>query len=182
LDKLNDVASGLRANGAEVETRIGDAARPDDIADLVTELSGSEGGPDVLHYNAAVKRQAGILALPPGAFAEDAMVDVGGALTVIQEAVPAIRERGSGTILLTGGALALQPSNDVQTLSLGKAGPRALAQATFEPLRRVGLHIATVTAGRTIRPGSIDAAGVADRFWELHAQPADAWDWESAYP
>jgi hypothetical protein len=44
-------------------------------------------------------------------------------------------ERGSGSILFTGGGFGLQPHPDYLSLSIGKAGIRALAQGIFEPFQ-----------------------------------------------
>ena len=55
-------------------------------------------------------------------------VNIGGAMVAAQAAAPKMMARGSGSILFTGGGFALQPHPDYLSLSIGKAGIRALAQ------------------------------------------------------
>ena len=91
-------------------------------------------------------------------------------------------ERRSGTILLTGGGLSLAPNSELISLSIGKAGIRALTLGTFESLKQKGIHIATVTVSTAVAPDSEAAEGVAERFWQLHSQPIDKWTAEVMYP
>ena len=86
-----------------------------------------------------------------------------------------MEQRRKGTILLTGGGLALAPSAEYLSLSIGKAGIRCLAQALFPQLSAKGIHIATVTVTTTVNPGSEQATGVAEAFWDLHAEPKGRW-------
>jgi short-subunit dehydrogenase len=90
-------------------------------------------------------------------------------------------ERGEGSILLTGGGCALNPQFDFLSLSIGKAGIRALAQGLFEEFKSKGVHVATVTISATVTPASPEAKAVADRFWTLQSQLRDQWSWEMQY-
>jgi short-subunit dehydrogenase len=89
--------------------------------------------------------------------------------------------RGSGTVLLTGGGLALEPSPEYLSLSIGKAGIRTLALSLFESLKEKGIHVATVTVAALVSPGSKDATAVAEHFWQLHSQPEGSWTPEVKY-
>ena len=62
-------------------------------------------------------------------FVVSTTVNIGGALVAAQAVAPKMSERGLGTILLTGGGFALQPLPDYLSLSIGKAGIRALAMS-----------------------------------------------------
>lgn len=180
--KLDHVANALRADGVAAETRTVDARDEAAIAAIVEEVAANSSGLDTVHFNAAAMTQAGVLDQSTDAMMDDLAVSIGGAVAVLRTAGQVMAERGSGTILLTGGALALQPSNDLLSLSIGKAGIRALAHAVFDDFAARGVHVATVTVGAMIRPGSREAAGVADAFWALQAQSRDAWSWEASYP
>ena len=87
-----------------------------------------------------------------------------------------------GTILLTGGGLASEPNPEYLSLSIGKAGIRALAHGLFESLKEKGIHVATVTVAALVSPGSKDAEAVAEQFWLLHNQPEGSWTPEVQYP
>lgn len=178
--RMRDLAEGLRARGHAVETRTVDAGDPGSVAALVEEVAATF-GLDVLHYNAAAMRQASLADQPRDTFNADLAVNIGGALAAVQAAAPGMTGRGAGTILLTGGGFALQPHPDYLSLSIGKAGIRALAQGLFEGFGDAGVHVATVTVAGFVAPGSRDADAVAERFWQLHAEPKGAWTPETAY-
>ena len=179
--KTKELAGALRAGGHTVETRTVDAADPASVATLVAEVEGAFGGIDVLHYNAAAMRQARLADQPRDTFNADLAVNVGGALAAVQAAAEGMAGRGAGTILLTGGGFALQPHPDYLSLSIGKAGIRALAQGLFDSLKEAGIHVATVTVAGFVSPGSRDAGAVAERFWTLHSEPKDSWSLETVH-
>ncbi len=74
----------------------------------------------------------------------------------------------------------MHPHPDYLSLSVGKAGIRALAQGAFESFKAHGVHVATVTVAGSVNSVA-DAAAVAERFWQLHAQPTDSWEVETIY-
>ena len=93
-----------------------------------------------------------------------------------------MEKQNSGAILLTGGGFALAPSADFLSVSIGKAGIRALAHGLFEPFREKGIHVATVTVCTFVTPESKEASSVADQFWHLYSQPRESWTVEANYP
>ena len=75
----------------------------------------------------------------------------------------------------------MEPNPEYLSLSIGKAGIRALAHGLFESMKDKGIHVATVTVAAYVSPGSKDAEAVADRFWQLHSQPQGFWTAEVKY-
>jgi len=180
--KTQELAHQLKAKGYKAEARTVDAGDSSSVANLISEVEKQFGSIDVLHYNAASMRKATLLEQPRDTFNKDLSVNIGGALVAAQAIAPKMSERGSGTILLTGGGFALQPHPDYLSLSIGKAGIRALAHGLFESFKEKGIHVATVTVATFVNPASEDAAAVAERFWQLHNQPKSAWTAELHYP
>ena len=180
--KTRELADQLKAKGYKAEARTVDTGDPSSVASLVAEVEKQYGSIDVLHYNAASIRKATLAEQPRDTFNGDLAVNIGGALVAAQAVAPKMSERGSGTILLTGGGFALQPHPDYLSLSIGKAGIRALAHGLFESFKDKGIHVATVTVSTLVSPGSEDAAAVAERFWRLHTQPKTSWTVEVTYP
>lgn len=178
--KIQELADQLRAKGYTAEVRDVDAADPASVARLIADVEGNR-AIDVLHYNAASMRKATLTEQPSDTFNSDLSVNIGGALAAAQAASTKMFERKSGTILLTGGGFALQPSPDYLSLSIGKAGIRALAQGMFESFKAQGVHVATVTVAAFVSAGSKDAEAVAEQFWQLHSQEANAWTVETTY-
>ncbi|HPG88885.1 MAG TPA: SDR family NAD(P)-dependent oxidoreductase [Hyphomicrobium sp.] len=178
--KTQELADQLKAKGYKAEVRTVDTSNPQSVEALITEVETSFGAIDVVHYNAASMRKATLLEQPTDSFNSDLAVNIGGAQAAAQAVAPRMFENG-GTILLTGGGFAMHPSPDYLSLSIGKAGIRALAQGLFESFKEKGVHVATVTVAAFIDPGSEAAQAVAEQFWQLYSQPKSAWTVESVY-
>lgn len=178
--KLRELASDLADRGVDASVATVDAGDPAAVAELIEEVAASDGGLDTVHYNAAVLRSAPFFDITDEEIAEALAVNIGGALAAIRAARRVFGGRG-GTVLLTGGGLALHPSADAVTLGLGKAGIRHMAEALHASLANIGIHLATVTVNVAVDPGSAKADGVADRFWSLQTQEPAAWTWEGSY-
>jgi NAD(P)-dependent dehydrogenase (short-subunit alcohol dehydrogenase family) len=79
-------------------------------------------------------------------------------------------EAGGGTILITGGMPEAIP--EVTSLSLGKAGVRALTELLARAYEPAGVHVATVTVAGAVAPGTaFDPDDIAEEYWRLHARP-----------
>lgn len=179
--RVQALADGLKAEGFDAEALVVDASNTAAVAKLVAEVEEHYGPIDVLHYNAANLRKSDIAAQPTDTFVPDLAVNIGGALAATQAILPAMAKRTAGTILHTGGGFALYPSPDFLSLSIGKAGIRALVLGLFESAKAQGVHIGTVTVAANVAPDSKEADAVAEHFWKLHSQPVDAWEAEANY-
>ncbi len=181
VEKTQSLAAQLQAKGYKAEARSVDTSNPSSVIALVSEVEAQFGAIDVLHYNAASMRKATLAEQPAETFNTDLAVNIGGAQAAAQAAAAKMFERGSGSILFTGGGFALQPSPDYLSLSIGKAGIRALAHGLFESFEAKGVHVATVTVAAFVDAGSREADEVADMFWQLHSQPKGTWTVDSTY-
>jgi short-subunit dehydrogenase len=179
--KLDGVASKLTSKGYTVETAALDASRPEAIRALIADLSEKHGAIDVVHYNAASLRQATIEEQPADTFVTDLAVNIGGAMAAIQAVEGPMAMRREGTILLTGGGLAFAPSPSFISLSIGKAGLRALALGLFESLKAKGIHIGIVNVAAAVAAESPTSVNIADEFWKLYESPKDQWVAEVTY-
>jgi len=178
--RTQELAERLISNGCRASVREVDASDPESVTDLVADIQ-QHGAIDVLHYNAASMRKSTLSEQPRDSFNGDLAVNIGGALVAAQAVAQTMEKQNSGAILLTGGGFALAPSADYLSVSIGKAGIRALAHGLFEPFRDKGIHVATVTVCTFVAPGSKEAASVADQFWHLYSQPRDAWTVEANF-
>ncbi len=89
-------------------------------------------------------------------------------------------QAGKGTYVITGGMP--EPVPEVTSLSLGKAGVRALTELLDRRFRPSGVHVATVTVGRAVAPGTaFDPDDIAEHYWRLHTQPQEEWEREVVY-
>ena len=179
--KTQDLAEQLKARSYKAEVRTVDASDPASVANLIESVEREFGTIEVLHYNAAGMRKATLAEQPRDTFNADLAVNIGGAMAAAQAIAPKMAERRSGTILLTGGGFGLQPHPDFLSLSIGKAGIRALALGLFETFKEKGIHVATVTVAGFVNPGSEDAKAVSEQFWQFHTQPQGSWEVEAVY-
>lgn len=181
LDNLKVLVKRLEEAGYEAYAEQIDAADPQAIAQLIAETQARFTGLDVTHYNAAIIRQASLADQPLDTFNHDLNVNIGGALAAAQASLNIMCARKSGTLLLTGGFFGIEPNADYLSLSLGKAGIRALAAGLFESAKNDHVHVATVTVAAFVEPESEEAIGVAQAFWNLHSQKESSWTAEATY-
>jgi NAD(P)-dependent dehydrogenase (short-subunit alcohol dehydrogenase family) len=135
------------------------------------------GVPELLVYNTALVRQDTIGELTARQQLDAWAVNVVGAITAVAHVAPAMVTAGGGTIVLTGGIP--QPDPAVTSLSLGKAGVRALTELLDRAYGPRGLHVATVTVAGAVTPGGpYDPDEIAEHYWRLHQQPAARWERE----
>jgi NAD(P)-dependent dehydrogenase (short-subunit alcohol dehydrogenase family) len=138
------------------------------------------GVPELLVYNSALVRRDTIGELTARQQLDAWAVNVVGAITAVAHVAPAMVTAGGGTIVLTGGLP--QPDPASTSLSLGKAGVRALTQLLDRAYGPRGLHVATVTVAGAVAPGgAYDPDEIAEQYWRLHQQPATRWEREVLY-
>lgn len=140
------------------------------------------GDPQVLIFNASRFIPGPPGELPAAQLQEDFRINVVAGLLCVQAVLGAMRERGAGTIILTGGGAAVSPSASSAALSATKAALRALAQSLFLELEPEGIHAGTITVEGMI--GSSPAFSperIAEAYWALHAAPRERWAAEVRY-
>ncbi len=161
---------------------VGDAGNPDSLNSAIAAAVAAAGPIDVLAFNALSMTPGLPTALSEQMLTGDFRASVVGALTAAKAALPAMREAGRGTILLTGGGFALRPMAQLASVGISKAALRNLAFSLAEEAGPLGIHVATVTVGGIIKDGTPFAPDrVAEEFWQLHDQPSDVWETERLY-
>ena len=174
---LVDQGNALRDQGIRVEWAAADAGDPASLAAAVGQLVDALGPVDVLLYNVSAGRQVTVEDLSPEDLLTDLAVGVVGLQTAVRAVLPGMRERGAGTVLVTGGGAADRPITAMATLGVQKAAVRALAQVQAHGLEPVGVHVATVTVrgfvGHQIHPDRV--AGVYAELVAETSGPRDDW-------
>ncbi len=150
-----------------------DAADPAELREAFAAIHEALGPTNVLLYNASAWRKKNILEETVDDLVAGFRVSVGGALASVQAVLPGMREAGGGTVLLTGGGLALHPSPELGALAIGKAGLRNLAFSLAAALRPENIKVGTVTVAGFVHPESEThpPTAVADLFWRQHQTP-----------
>ncbi len=133
------------------------------------------GATDVLVHNVADMSPDEVLAMTTDRLLEAVRVDAGSLLDALAEVLPAMERRGRGTVLVTGGGLALEPYPDWAGLAAGKAALRSIALNLHKALAPRGVRVALVAVCGLVAPGGpLDPDLVAEEYWRLHAEPATA--------
>lgn len=166
----------FKEKGIEVYTKVADASKPYSITRAFDDLKAQFGTPDVLFYNVGItiadaefKGEKDVELLM-----ERYMVDVAGAYHAIQQVLSDEFSQKHGTILVTGGGLAMYPMYDYLPLSMDKAALRAMCLALHEELKKQNVFLGTVTVTGTIAPGQpCDPVLLAEDFWKLYTDRND---------
>ena len=160
-----------------------DLADPEQLAAALAAILAWGGAPEVLVYNASAGTPGPGAELAPADLARDLQVNVASPLAAARWALPAMRAAGRGTLLFTGGGLALQPKPGMASACLGKAALRSLALSLGLELAPEGIHAGTVTVRGFVQPGTaLDAPAVAEAFWAFHRQARSDWTCELNVP
>ena len=178
-DALNAQVQALRADSVDAHAQVGDASDATALAAALGQAAATHGAADTLVYNAAGVRFKPLAELTAAELMADLQVSVGGALAAAQAVLPAMRARGGGTLLFTGGGFAFEPMPAMASLGAGKAALRNLAFSLHAELAPAGIHAGTVTICGMVKHGTaFDPDRIAESFWALHAQPAGAFERE----
>lgn len=167
-----DLMRSLQAEGIEAQDFRADASLVDDIARAFREIEDWEGRTDTLIYNAAVMEPDTASTLTAQRALRDMATNLGGAIACVQAVLPAMKASGAGTILLTGGGLALEPYPAWTSLSAGKAALRAYGIALHKEVGRDGIRVCVIAVcGIVETGGAFDPARVADAYWRVRDAP-----------
>ncbi len=179
-ESLDGFVEGMKATGLTADAFPADAEHAPSLVDALTRIHNELGAVDVLIYNAAVVKRGSPFDIGVERLVREFRVNVGGALVCAQQVVPAMKARRKGTILFTGGGLALDPWPAMASLAIGKAGIKNLALSLHKELKESGIRVATVTVDGVVKPGggALDPAAIAETFWSLHEQSASSGDAE----
>lgn len=172
-DRLADLAAEAAAAGApQVAVADGDAGDERSLRAALRQVADELGPATALVYNGSAFVQGSALTVTPADLRLALEVGVVGALAAAQEAAPAMRTAGRGTILLTGSVAADRASTSAAAVGVAKAGLRNLALSLHKELAPDGVRVVTVTIDGVLQgPKALDPAGIADRYWTLHTQP-----------
>lgn len=172
-DKLDDMAMALRADGLEARGFVADAGDQAALAAALDQVTAWAGEIEVLIYNAARLLSDDVTRIEPADLRAANAVNVEGAITSVNALLPHMRAQARGTILLTGGGLALEPYPDWATLAMGKAALRSYGLSLHKELSEDGIHVAVIAVcGIVASDGPFDPKLIAEAYWDQHGLPA----------
>lgn len=157
------------AERIEVYTHVVDAARPETLTEALYWVKSTFGIPDVLVYNVGITTPDKSGKIDSEELMYRYQVDVASAYHCICQITDEEFGQKKGTIILTGGGLALYPSADYLPLSLDKAALRAMAYALHETLKPKDIFVGTVTVcGAIGGDGPFAPLRIAESYWEMY--------------
>jgi NAD(P)-dependent dehydrogenase (short-subunit alcohol dehydrogenase family) len=179
-DSVNAARTELARSGVRAVGVTADAAQERQLTGALDALAEQLGPPGTVVYNAGLIQHDRPGDLTPEQHQAAYAVNVLGALTAAVHVAPGMTAAGGGAILITGGMP--EPDPEVTSLSLGKAGVRALTALLARQYGPAGIHVATVTVADAVQPGGrFDPHRIADQYWRLYDQPPGAWQHEVLY-
>ena len=149
-DGLDETLGLVREAGSEGVTSLGDVRRREDVRRLVDEAVGTFGGLDVMVANAAVGLYADLEEMAEEEIDRVLDVNLKGALTCAQLAIPALRARGGGSIVFVSSVQAYETLRGCVVYGAAKAGLVAAARALAVEVGEHGIRV------NGIAPGTID--------------------------
>lgn len=166
---LDELSEELRDRDIDTYSVTADASKTESIEEAFKAIREQFGVPDALLYNAAAISASKVTQLDEQRLIDDFKVNVVGALTSVKQVATDFAERKEGTILITGGGLALHPNPDYASLSIGKAGVRSLAYSLAQELKPHNVYVGTVTIGGYVSKGTFfDPDRIAEEYWNLY--------------
>jgi NAD(P)-dependent dehydrogenase (short-subunit alcohol dehydrogenase family) len=188
LSAVREEVEGAGGSALTIQANATDAVS---VARAFEELREGLGNPEVFVYNAGAFRMGGILELTPQDFDDCFKANCSGAFYGAQQVLPAMLEKGRGTIIFTGATAALRGSANFSALATGKFGLRALAQSMAREFWPQGIHVAHVVIDGQINTPSLRETqpnreehttlspdAIAESYWQLHVQDSTAWTLE----
>ncbi|MEW9553057.1 SDR family NAD(P)-dependent oxidoreductase [Nonomuraea sp. NPDC050783] len=166
--KLAAMTAQLHAEGIEATGHPADVTDEASLSRALAEI----GGPlDALLYNGAgtAKALTPVLEVTRRS-AQDAFDSaVLGAVTAVRSVLPAMLERGTGSLLFTSGISAVHPLPFLGNIGMAASALRNYVLSLAEALAGKGVHVGHVPIAAAVAPGSpASPEAVAGTHWHLH--------------
>ncbi|HXJ77851.1 MAG TPA: glucose 1-dehydrogenase [Candidatus Methylomirabilis sp.] len=149
---LAETVDAVTRAGGRAHAMAGDVASEADVARLVQAARAEFGGIDALVNSAAVRLRAALTEISAADFAEVLRINLVGAFVLTKSVVPAMRERGGGSIVHIGSALGTVAAPDFAPYVASKGGLHQLARAAAVELIQDEIRV------NVVAPGTIDTA------------------------
>jgi NAD(P)-dependent dehydrogenase (short-subunit alcohol dehydrogenase family) len=171
-DTVERIVTRLAAEGTTVAGEVADVTDAAGFGAAFGRLAHRMGGVSVVVYNAKLSIRGGPLTARAETVNATLAVNVTGALSAAQTALPHLAGRPGACLLLTVAGPRVEPAPNRFALAVGKAALLALGGSLEPLLRREGVRLRTVVIDARIAPdGPLDPGAVADHYWSAYAAP-----------
>lgn len=170
-DKLDDLVEDLGERAFAVPVDLSDLDRTREVFEHIAE---EHGVPSVFHHNASLFRPTPALELEPSVLHADLALSMTSALLGAQVFAPKMEAAGGGTLLFTGGGLALSPEigDASPALTVSKCALRGLVLSMVKEMRRHQVAVRMVTVAGNVAPDTPFApTAIAEALYAEAALP-----------
>ncbi|MEP2828626.1 SDR family oxidoreductase [Parvibaculum sp.] len=194
-DKLTPLVEEIRAAGGDARGFGSDARKEEEAVALFETVEREIGPVEVFVFNIGANVNFPITEMSERVYRKVwEMAAYAGFLTG-REAARVMTPRGRGTMIFTGATASLRGGSGFAAFAGAKFALRALAQSLARELGPKGIHVAHPIIDGAIdtafirdnfptryalkdRDGILNPDHIAEAYWQLHAQPRDAWTHE----
>ena len=168
-----------------------DAGNPESVKSAFAGIRKNLGEVDVLVYNAGSGVWGNVEQVSATDLENAWRVNVLGAFAATHEVIPAMKQRGAGSIIFIGATASRRGAARTAAFAQAKAAQRALAESMARHLWPAGIHVALVVIDGVVdlprtrermpeKPDSffVKPDGVAATVYWLTQQPRSAWSFE----
>jgi 3-oxoacyl-[acyl-carrier protein] reductase len=141
---------------------VADLAEPGAAAELIA-AAGELGAVGCLVNNVGIAYQTGFEELSDEQWDEMWQLNVMSAMRTMRAALPAMLERGSGSIVNVSSTAAKRPSTGMPNYSVTKAALLSLSRLVADLYAKKGIRCNAVTPGPTATGAWLDEGGLADQ-------------------
>jgi len=172
---LDELAATLRADGVTAAGFAADVRVPEQLEGALSRAAAELGEITALQYSPLPSRDylKPVLDLTPELALEALSFSALGLIHASRAVLPAMRERGSGSILLINGGTSVKARAGFAGTSVAFPAESAYGEMLHEALAEEGVRVAQLVIPGGIPklqlPNGID--DVADRIWQLHVAP-----------
>ena len=193
---LEALARRIRDGGGTATPIACDARDEEAVIAMFDRIEADIGPVEVAVFNAGAWHNAPIAEMTARIYRQVWDTAAFAGFLVGREAGRRMVGRGSGTIVFTGATASLRGGAGFAAFAGAKFALRALAQAMARELGPMGIHVAHIVVdGRidseavrerfadeiaaSVEDALLKPAAIAETFWSVHAQPRDAWTFET---
>jgi len=195
-DKLQPLVAAIEAEGGRAQAYGTDARKEEEVVALFEQIERDIGPVEVLVFNVGANVPSSILDETARKYFKIWEMACFAGFLCGREAAKRMVARGRGTILYTGATASIRGAARFAAFAGAKHALRALAQSMARELGPRNIHVAHVVidgavdtdfirdnmaalyAERMPKDGILKPAHIAENYWQLHAQPRDAWTFE----
>lgn len=147
VDRLDELAAKLRAEGAEAVALPLDLADPESIDRFADDAGAALGPVDVVVNNAGVVDSMTAMGSDPDAFASSVHVNLLGAQRLSARLGPAMVERGHGDVVFVTSDVVVRQRTRMAAYVAAKSGLEGLARAMQMELEGTGVRVGMIRPG-----------------------------------